>query len=111
MNLIEILSNAISPTWNNVRCDAAGLAKRLDRFLLAEDLCHALGNYMTWSHALGFSYHKAILLQLDFNKRNIVFSFKFNLIWLEDKSFCELVKEKWSSWLDIHFSSKLAWIT
>ena len=74
---------------------------------MAENLCDALGNCRTWSHALGISDHKEIILQLDFDKRRSIYSFKFNPIWLEDNSLCDMVKEKWSSWSDRIFSSKL----
>ena len=59
-----------------------------------EDLCDFFGNYRTWSHSLGFSNHKAILVQNDFDKSRVKYPFKFNPIFLEDKRFCDFVREK-----------------
>ena len=39
LKLVDIIRNVLCPTWSNGRCGDAGLEKRLDRFLLVEDLC------------------------------------------------------------------------
>ena len=36
---MDIIPNVLFPTWLNGRCGAIGLAKIMDRFLLAKDLC------------------------------------------------------------------------
>ena len=36
---MDIVPNVLCPTWSNGRCGDTGLGKRLDRFLLIEDLC------------------------------------------------------------------------
>ena len=93
-HLIDIVSNVACPTWSNGRCGTMRVAKWLDRFLMVEDLCDALRNYKTWSHSLGFSDHKAIILQIDIGKSKDKYPFKFNPIWFEDKFFCDFVTEK-----------------
>ena len=72
--LVDIIPNVLSPTWLNGSFGASSLSKRLDRFLMVEDLCDEFGKYRTWYHSLGFSDHKAIILQLDFDKSLTFFS-------------------------------------
>ena len=105
MKLVDIETNVLCPTWSNGRCGALGLAKILDRFMLAEDLCEYFGKYRTWSHSLGFSDHKAVLLQIDFDKSLTKYPFKFNPIWLEDQQFCDFVRVQWLNFSQVHYSS------
>ena len=78
--------------------DARKLAftKRLDFFLMENDLCEDFGKFRTWAYSLGISNHKEIILQIDFDKNVVNYPFKFNPIWLEDQLFCEFFKDRWS---------------
>ena len=91
--LVDIVPNVLCPTWSNGRCGPSVLAKRLEIFMLVEDLCEGFGKYRTWSHSLGFSGHKVVLLKIDFDKSLTKYPFKFNPIWLEDQNLCALIKE------------------
>ena len=96
VKLMDIVPDPLFPTWSNGGCGKAGIAKRLECFLMAEDICEDFGKFRTWAYSLGISNHKEIILQIDFNKNVVNYPFKFNQICLEDQLFCEFVKERWS---------------
>ena len=83
----------ISPTWSNDRSGSASIAKRLDRYFMAETLCGLMGKYRSWNNSTGFSDHKSIILQLDFYHGLVPYSFKFNPTWLLEDEFNTLVME------------------
>lgn len=93
--LVDIVPNAIVPTWSNGRCGGADIAKRLDCFFMFESLCDSIGRYRSWTYFVGISDHKAVILQLDFNVSFNHYPFKFNPIWLGDSNFCDLVRKEW----------------
>lgn len=84
----------MSPTWNNGKVGKAGIAKRLDRFLMAEELCSSIGCFRSWSVASGVSDHRPIVLQLELESAKTHFPFNFNHSWLNDSEFCGFVKDK-----------------
>ena len=92
VELIDIEPPVLSPTWNNGQVGSDGISKRLDRFFMEEYLCDSLGRYITWNVSTGFSNHRAVVLELDKEKSQLDYPLKFNKVWLEDISFCSLVK-------------------
>jgi hypothetical protein len=96
--LVDILPNKLLPTWSNGREGSAGIAKRLDRFLMAEALCECLGKFISWTIPSFISDHKPICLELDVSNHRMKVPFKFNHSWLQDEDFSLLVREKWTSW-------------
>jgi hypothetical protein len=47
-HLIDLTLDKLVPTWRNGRSGATLTSKRLDRFLIAEDLLTGIGIYKTW---------------------------------------------------------------
>ena len=104
MKLVDIVPNVLCQTCLNGRCGEEGLVKILDRFFLAEDLCENFGKFRSWSHSLGISDHKVVLLQIEFDKSLVKYPFKFNPIWLEDHLLCDFVKEQWKNLSQVPYS-------
>lgn len=67
---------------------------------MAEDLIGPATKYRSWVEPTFISDHAPIILQLDIGIPKIVHPFKFNLVWLSDKTFSNLTREVW---LDRHF--------
>lgn len=95
--LIDIAPATLTLTWNNGRVGRDGLAKHLDIFLMNDNLGSKVGRYHTWSIPTSVFDHRSIALQLEFDASFNLYPFKFNSTSLEDKSFCDLVKDRWSA--------------
>jgi hypothetical protein len=72
------------------------ISKRLDRFLIAEELLLGIGVYRSWVEYPFISDHAPILIQLEMPPRYKVFPFKFNPQWLKDQDFHLLVQTLWN---------------
>jgi len=81
-HLVDFLLNAIVPTWRNGSSGLEAISKRLDRFLLTEDLALQVGRIKTWVDYPYFSDHASILLHLDPLSSPKSHPFKFNSSWL-----------------------------
>lgn len=98
-HLLDVALVVLSPTWSNGRCGNAVIAKYLDRFFMADSFCNQLGRFCSWNYSFGFSDHKAIVLQLDFDQGFIFYPFKFNPTWLIEDDCNKLVVEQWVVYL------------
>lgn len=79
--LQDISPCVLSPTWSNGRVGSLAIAKRLDRFLLSEALCDKVSRYRSWHQSIGVSDHRAIILQLYFDRTPKAYPFKLNPTW------------------------------
>lgn len=93
--LQDISPFVLSPTWSNKRVGALAISKRLDRFFMSEALCEKVGKYRSWHQSTGISDHRAIILQVEFERVPVVYPFNFNPKWLTEEHFCTLVKNMW----------------
>ena len=48
VGVVDICPDPLSPTWRNNRIVSEGVAKRLDRFLITEQLVEKLGRFRVW---------------------------------------------------------------
>eukprot|EP00253_Pinus_taeda_P003035 PITA_03035 len=71
------------------------IAKRLDRFLVAESLSTKVPMIRQWVEEIGNSDHFKIFLDMTIPPHKPPTPFKFNPAWLQDPSFCNLFKETW----------------
>jgi hypothetical protein len=86
----------LNPTWRNRRVGDDGVAKRLDRFLLAEGLIESLALVRQWVSCGGESDHSLIVLELCGRGRRAPSPFKFFEGWLSDPDFQALVRGLWT---------------
>ena len=63
-HLINVPMNKLMPTWHNRRTGDAALGRRLDRFLMHEELLQSLALYEQWFGSGGISNHSPIFLEV-----------------------------------------------
>ena len=95
-DLLDILPPKIVPTWRNKRAGDQRVAKRLDRFLVAESLALGVDLVQQWVGTGGISDHCPIFLELRGARRKPPSPFKFNSSWMKDEGFHSLVKKMWN---------------
>jgi len=94
-NLIDILPPKMVPTWENGRIESAYIAKRLERFILHDNLIEEMGMPFSSIENVYISNHRPIILgwrEKGFRKG---YSFKFNRTCLEDPVFNEVIAQCW----------------
>ena len=64
---------------------------------MVDYLCESIGRYHSWAYATSFSDHKVEVLEIALDINPTYYPFKFNLVWLADDKFCNLVKDIWSN--------------
>jgi exonuclease III len=94
--LVDLKPAELLPTWRNGRQGTASIAKRLDRFLIAEDLLSPSCSYRSWVNLPFLSDHASICLQLGAGRFGAGQPFKFNPQWLREESFNSLVRSVWA---------------
>ena len=62
--LVDLQPMKLTPTWRNNRCGEQAISKRLDIFLILENLLSGSLIVKTWAEVGGLSDHLPILLQL-----------------------------------------------
>eukprot|EP00253_Pinus_taeda_P033361 PITA_33361 len=95
-NLIDVNLIKAKPTWRNRRIGEGRVAKRLDRFLISEDLMSSIPMIRQWVGEGGNSDHFPILLEFKKPPPKPASPFKFNAAWLQEESFNTLFRDTWS---------------
>jgi hypothetical protein len=90
-NLIDIRPTRLTPTWRNGRTGPNAIARRLDRFLVADGLLASTGLSSSWVEFPFFSDHALVLLQLQLTEQPRSSPFKFNHSWLTSTDYIDLV--------------------
>ena len=94
-NLVDIQTTKLQPTWRNRRTGSAALARRLDRFLIKQDLLPVLTRARQWVGSGGKSDHSPIYLEFECGPNRARPPFKFNSRWLRDPDYNQLVTRTW----------------
>jgi hypothetical protein len=94
---VDIKPAVIMPTWRNGRRGREEIQKRLDRAYVSEDLLNDAAKYRSWVELPFISDHAPIVLQLDYGYKPVAYPFKFNPTFLQEESFCDLVRAYWNS--------------
>jgi hypothetical protein len=94
--LIDVAPGHLSLTWMNGRMGTEGVSKRLDRYLLSDNLFNYVRNFRTWVDSTRVSDHSPIILQIESVGEKTYYPFKLNAIWLEDPGFKVLVRDHWT---------------
>lgn len=71
---------------------------------MANSLLERLGNFRSWVENIEISNHMLVLFQFEVGYERSRTPFKFNHSWLEEKSFIELVRDRWNTY-DLDFLS------
>ena len=93
--LLDIEPVKLRPTWRNNRSGEARVAKRIDRFLIAEQLVDRSFLVRQWVGSGGHSDHFPIFFEIKKAPINPPSSLKFNKTWLQDESFKTLFLTHW----------------
>eukprot|EP00253_Pinus_taeda_P006494 PITA_06494 len=94
-NLIDINLLKLKPTWRNRRTGDARVAKRLDRFLINDELAARIPMFRQWIEEGGCSDHFPVFLEFSIPPPKPPAPFKFNFSWLQDVSFINIFKQTW----------------
>jgi exonuclease III len=95
-SLVDLKPAELLPTWRNGRQGPASIAKRLDRFLIAEELLSPSCSFRAWVNLPFLSDHAPICLQIGVGRFGAGQPFKFNPQWLREDSFNSLVRSVWA---------------
>lgn len=96
-DLIDLDPIKLEPTWRNHRIGEGHIAKRLDQFLVGDSIVGSRDfQSRQWVDWGGESEHNQILLEIRADARKPPSPFKFNVAWVSDPYFCELVKSSCS---------------
>ena len=97
--MVNIEPIPFKPTWSNERIGEVGVSKRINRFLVDENLINSWLRYHSWVGSEGWeiriSDHKPIYLQFGDPKRKVATPYKFNQTWLKDQSYKDLEYTQW----------------
>ena len=80
-----------NPTWNNIRTGETRIAKRLDRFLSAENLLGKDLMLRQWIDSGSDSDHLPIFLEIMSIPRNPASPFKLCAAWLKNEEVIRLI--------------------
>ena len=94
--LVDLKPAELLPTWRNGRQGTASITKRLDHFLIAEDLLSPFCSYRSWVNLPFLSDHASICLQLGAGRFGVGQPFKFNPQWPREDSYNSLVRSVWT---------------
>ena len=86
-NWLDIERINIKPTWKTNRCGDGRVSKRLDRFLVSENLMDRQQYIRQWVGSGGHSDHLRIFLEYKNGPEKPPSLMKFNKTWLKDESF------------------------
>jgi hypothetical protein len=93
--LIDVQLDKVVSTWCNGRLGYESVSKRLDRFLVLEDLLLEVRLYRTWVEYPYVSDHAPIFLQMENTIIQKSFPFKFHAQWLAEKYFKDMIYKLW----------------
>eukprot|EP00253_Pinus_taeda_P020761 PITA_20761 len=94
-NLVDVKPDHMKPTWENGRTTQAHIAKRIDHFLIKASVIEKWGMPFSSIANEYSSDHRPIVLEWRELQYRREYYFKFNRIFLEDKSFNDVITNKW----------------
>jgi hypothetical protein len=92
-SLVDVAPDRDVPTWRNGRSGQESIAKRLDRFYVAEDLLASILRHRSWVEFPFLSDHAPVLLEFGVGIPAVAYPFKFNSGWMNDDSFAGMVRK------------------
>ena len=73
-----------------------GISKRLDHFLLSDQLIISLPRHRAWAHRCGISDHFPVLLEWMDHQKSSAYPFNFNQSRLGNEDFVHMIRTEWS---------------
>jgi hypothetical protein len=111
VGVTDIPSPKFFPTWRNHRTGESYIAKRLDRFLIADPLTESVDRIRQWVGGFGDFDHNQILLEIAHGGDKPPPPFKFNRDWLNMEEFKNLIKSLWIPYNpEIHRSAAIHFV-
>ena len=101
---MDVAPSCAGPTWRNGRIGEDGISKRLDHFLLSDQLVSSLPRYRVWAHRCGIYDHSPVLFEWLDHQSPCAYPFKFNQSWLDNEDFIQMIRAEWPL---IHSNSSL----
>ena len=92
---LDIEPIKLKATLRNNRCGDGRVAKRMDRFLMAEQVMDMTHYLRQWVGCGELSDHLPIFLELMNGPTQPPSPMKFNKTWLKDESFTNLLTDLW----------------
>ena len=71
------------------------ISKRLDHFLLSDQLVNSLPRYRVWTHRCGLSDHFPVILDWLDHQTDCALPFKCNQSWLTNEEFIKMIRAEW----------------
>lgn len=90
-NLVDIIPSKMMPTWDNGRIEEAYISKRIDRFILHVSIIDRMGMPYSSIRNVFISDLRPIYLSWKEKGFRNGYPFKFNISWLEDPGFNEVI--------------------
>ena len=111
MGVTNVPPVKMTPTGRNQRTSEGYVAKRLDRFLIADSLLETTDRIRQWVGGFGDSDHNSIILEIAHGGENPSTPFKFNGDWLKQLDFVNLIKDLWIPFdLAIHMTTTIHFV-
>ena len=92
--LIDLDLQPLKPTWSNRCLGEERIAKRLDRFLISEDLLEIDLMFKHWVDSGVDSDHLPICLEIRKQSKKFASPFKLSSAWLKNEEVVRLIKSK-----------------
>ena len=92
---MDVAPSCAGPTWRNGRIGEDGISKRLDRFLISDQLISSLPRYRVWAHRCGISDHFPVLFDWLDQQSSCAYPFKFNQSWLDNEDLTQMIRTEW----------------
>eukprot|EP00253_Pinus_taeda_P006944 PITA_06944 len=99
-NMVDVVPGETVPTWSNGQSDQAYIAKRIDRFLVYNNIIDVLGMPHSSVENILVSDHRPIMLTWPPSGVKMGFPFKFNHTYLHEPTFNELIINVWKEMFD-----------
>jgi hypothetical protein len=92
---IDVEPLYMGPTKRYNMVGNASVSKRLDIFLVSNQILHGVNYYIAWIDPRRCSDHNPIFLELGYNNLKPSAPFKYNPKWIEEEYFQTLAKGHW----------------
>jgi hypothetical protein len=102
--LVDVEPIKLLPTWRNGRGDQDYIAKRLDRFLINEELALSGLRYRSWVSNIKISDHMPVILHLEQEKEKFVILLNSIMFGWRNQILLTLVRS-WNGFGDRDFKS------